>query len=170
MQTILSLQESFTFDPDVIFMGDSALYTDKNINTLSPETRWMSNIPATIKEMTELLKSDLLFTPTSYPRYFCCSVDSHYGGVPQKWVVISSEEMKSREMKTFEKNLPIWFKATIKELKQISKVRYACETDARNALLRYLNETSLSNWLIHRSKSSIHGKMEKRAAQKKEKR
>lgn len=44
-------------------------------------------------------------------------------------------------MKTFEKNLPIRFKTAIKGLKQISKVRYACETDARNALLRYLNET-----------------------------
>ena len=143
VQTILSLQESFTFDPDVIFMGDSALYTDKNINTLGPETRWISNVPATIKEMTELLKSDLRFSPTSDPRYSCCSVDSFYGGVPQKWVVVSSEEMKSREMKTFEKNLPIRFKTASKGLKQISKVRYACETDARNALLRYLNETPL---------------------------
>jgi len=101
VQRILSLQESFTFDPDVIFMGDSALYTDKNINALGPETRWISNVPATITEMTELLKYDLLFTPTSDPRYSCSSVDSHYCGVPQKWVVVSSEEMKIRELKTF---------------------------------------------------------------------
>ena len=143
VQTILSLQESFTFDPDVIFMGDSALYTDKNINTLGPETRWISNVPATIKEMTELLKSDLLFTPTSDPRYSCSSVDSRYGCVPQKWVVVSSEDMKTRELKTFEKNLPARFKTSLKGLKQISKVRYACETDASNALIRYLNETPL---------------------------
>jgi transposase len=143
IQTILSLQESFTFDPDVIFMSDSALYTEKNIKTLGQETRWISNVPATIKEMTELLKSDLLFTPTSDPRYSCCSVDSHYGGVHQKWVVVSSEEMKSRELKTYEKNLPARFKAALKGLKQISKVNYACETDASNALARYLNETPL---------------------------
>ncbi len=34
VKTILSLKESFEFDPDVIFMGDSALYTEKNINSL----------------------------------------------------------------------------------------------------------------------------------------
>jgi transposase len=42
LNTILSLRESFTFDPDVIFMGDSALYTKKmsrnwgNIQSGSP--------------------------------------------------------------------------------------------------------------------------------------
>ncbi|ABD40936.1 transposase, IS4 family [Methanospirillum hungatei JF-1] len=154
VQTILSLQDSFTFDPDVIFMGDSALYTDKNIKTLGPETRWISNVPATINEMTELLKSDLLFTPTSDPRYSCSSVDSHYGGVPQKWIVVSSEEMKARELKTFEKNLPVRFKAALKGLKQISKVCYACETDASNALLRYLNETPLVKLVDSRIKVS----------------
>ena len=51
--------------------------------------------------------------------------------------------MKSRELKTFDKNLLGRFKTALKGLKQISKVHYACETDARNALIRYLNETHL---------------------------
>lgn len=93
--------------------------------------------------MNELLKSDLRFTPSSDPRYSCCSADSHCGGVPHKWVIVSSEEMKSRELKTFKKNLPTRFKTALKGLKQISKVHYACETNARNALLRYLNATPL---------------------------
>ena len=143
IQTILSLQESFTFDPDVIFMGDSALYTEKNVQTLGVHTKWISSVPATIKEMTELIRTDLPFTPISDPRYSCCSVDSNYGGVPQKWVIVASEEMKIRELKTFEKNLPKRFKTALKELKQISSIHYACETDARNALLRYLEETPL---------------------------
>jgi transposase len=137
------LQESFTFDPDVIFMGDSALYTEKNVQTLGVHTKWISSFPATIKEMTELIRTDLPFTPTSDPRYSCCSVDSNYGGIPQKWVIVASEEMKTRELKTFEKNLQKRFKAALNGLKQISVVHYACETDAKNALLRYLEETPL---------------------------
>jgi len=124
-------------------MGDSALYTEKNVQTLGNDTKWISNVPATIKEMTELLRTNLPFTPTSDPRYSCCSVDSNYGGVPQKWVIVTSEEMKTRELKTFEKNLPKRFKTALKGLKLISSVHYACETDARNALLRYLKETPL---------------------------
>lgn len=82
LNTILSLRESFTFDPEVIFMGDSALYTEKNVQKLGNHTQWISNVPAWIKEMTELIRSDVTFTPTSVPLYSCCSVDSYYGGVP----------------------------------------------------------------------------------------
>lgn len=64
VKTILSLKESFEFDPDVIFMGDSALYTEKNINSLGNETKWISNVPATINEMTELLKANVTLVPT----------------------------------------------------------------------------------------------------------
>ena len=105
LETIQSLKESFTFDPDVIFMGDSALYTEKNVRALGYHTKWISCVPATIKEMTTLLKSNLSFIPTSDPRYSCCSVDSTYGDITQRWVVVSSEEMKAREVKTFDRNL-----------------------------------------------------------------
>ena len=143
LETIQSLKKSFTFDPDVIFMGDSALYTEKNIRALGYETKWISCVPATIKEMTTLLKSKLSFIPTSDPRYSCCSVDSSYGDITQRWVVVSSEEMKIREMKTFDKNLSKRFKRAQKGLKQISSILYACESDAKNALSRYLMETPL---------------------------
>jgi len=143
LETILSLKKSFTFDPDVIFMGDSALYTEKNIQKLGEHTKWITCVPATIKEMTVLLKSKLSFTPTSDPRYSCFAVDSTYGDITQKWVVISSEDMKCREEKTFDKNLSKRFKASSGGLKKISKVLYACEVDAQNALLRHLSETPL---------------------------
>lgn len=143
LNTILSLRESFTFDPDVIFLGESALYTEKNIQKLGDHTQWISNVPATIKEMTDVIRSDVTFTPTSDPRYSCSSVNSYYGGIPQKWIVVSSEEMKTRELKTFEKNLPKRFKTALKGLKSISAIHYACEMDAQNALTRYLEETPL---------------------------
>ena len=140
--TILSLKKAFTFDPKIIFMGDSALYTEKNINTLGKQTKWISCVPATIKEMTDLLKSDLVFTPTSDPRYSCCSVNSQYGNITQKWVVVASEEMKIREMKTYDKNVSKRLKAALNELKHISAVDYACEADARKAFSRYLMDNT----------------------------
>ena len=143
LETIQSLKKSFTFDPDVIFMGDSALYTEKNVRALGYHTKWISCVPATIKEMTVLLKSKLSFIPTSDPRYSCCSVDSSYGDITQRWVVVSSEEMKIREVKTFDNNLSKRFKTALKGLKQISAVLYACEADAKNALSRYVKETPL---------------------------
>ena len=155
VNTILSLRSSFTFDPDVIFLGDSALYSEKNINKFGNHTKWISNVPATIKEMTDLLKSNLIFTPTSDSRYSCCAIDSTYGNITQKWVVVLSEDMKAREMKTFDKNLSKRFKAALKELKQISSVFYVCESDARNALSRYLKATPLVS-LAESSINTVH--------------
>ena len=143
LQTILSFKESFTFDPDVIFMGDSALYTEKNVQTLGTDTKWITCVPATINEMTDHLKSDLTFTPTSDPRYSCCSVNSLYGDITQKWVVVSSEDMKVREEKTFDKNLPKRFKSALKGIKEIKSVLYECEADAKNALFRHLKDIPL---------------------------
>jgi transposase len=143
VQTILAFKESFTFDPDVIFMGDSALYTEKNVQALGDHTKWISCVPATIKEMTNLLKSELSFNPTSDPRYSCCPVESSYGDITQKWVVVSSEDMRVREEKTFDKNLPKRFKSALVKLKQIKSVLFECEADAKSALFRFLAETPL---------------------------
>ena len=143
LNTIQSLKESFTFNPDVIFLGDSALYSEKNVQKLGDHTKWITCVPATIKEMTSLLKSDLDFIPTSDPRYSLSTVESSYGGIAQKWVVVSSEDMKIRETKTFHKNLEKRYVAALKGLKKISSVQYACETDAMNALSRYLKDTPL---------------------------
>jgi len=142
LETIQSLKKSFTFDPDVIFMGDSALYSEKNIQKLG-HTKWITCVPATIKEMTNLLKSELTFIPTSDSRYSYCSLDSSYGGIKQKWVVVSSEDMKIREEKTFDKNIPKRFKSALNGLKKVTSIPYACETDANNALTRYLADTPL---------------------------
>ena len=155
LATILSLQKAFTFDPGVIFMGDSALYTEKNINALGRQTKWISCVPATIKEMTDLLKSDLTFSPTSDPRYSCYATNSQYGNITQKWIVVTSEEMKIRETKTFNKNLSIRFKAALKDLKKISAVSYACEADARNAFTRYLMDNSFVI-PVHSNISTVH--------------
>jgi len=143
LNTIQSLKESFTFNPDVIFLGDSALYSEKNVQKLGDHTKWITCAPATIKEMASLLKSDLDFIPTSDPRYSLSTVESSYGGIAQKWVVVSSEDMKIRETKTFHKNLEKRYVAALKGLKKISSVQYACETDAMNALSRYLKDTPL---------------------------
>lgn len=143
VKTILDLKESFTFDPDVIFIGDSALYSEKNVRALGEKTKWITCVPATIHEMTALLKSDLSFIPTSDPRCSCHSVNSLYGDIAQKWVVVRSEEMKIREEKTFDKNIATRFKSALKGLKEVGSILYECEADAKNSLFRYLHDSLL---------------------------
>ncbi len=51
--------------------------------------------------------------------------------------------MKTREEKTFDKNLEKRFKSALKGLKDLTTILYECEADARNALSRYLSKAPL---------------------------
>lgn len=80
---------------------------------------------------------------------------SQYGNIKQKWIVVASEEMRMREIQTYDKNLARRFKASLKELKQISLISFACEADAKNALCRYLMDNPLVS-LIQSEIKIIH--------------
>ena len=64
-------------------------------------------------------------------------VESNYGGVPQRWLLIKSEQALKREMLTFEKNA---LKKTEKEHKAFEKLckkAFSCEADALQAVIDF---------------------------------
>jgi transposase len=63
-----------------------------------------------------------------------------YGDIKQKWVVVHSTEMHKRKDITFEKKIKKIVKEAQKELKELKKIEFACEEDARTALERWSKE------------------------------
>ncbi len=66
--------------------------------------------------------------------YAGCWIESHYGGVPQHWLLLSSTAAAQREAQVFAKNT---LKLTEKELKlfeKLCKKAFACKEDALHAL------------------------------------
>ncbi|MBA2138610.1 IS1634 family transposase, partial [Salmonella enterica subsp. houtenae serovar 44:z36,[z38]:-] len=64
-------------------------------------------------------------------------VDSCYAGVPQRWLLLRSEQASHREQKTLTRNL---LRDSIRELKAFSRLcarRFACPTDAQTELARF---------------------------------
>lgn len=61
-------------------------------------------------------------------------------GIEQKWVVVHSTEMQKRKDVTFERKIQKKIKESQKDLKELSKVEFACEEDARAALDRWKKE------------------------------
>ena len=92
-----------------VWVADSAFYTKKHLLGYDHTIKWISRVPENIKiaklftkvpEEEEKLKWNSL-----EDGYRVFSVLYDYGGVIQRWILVSSEKARSREIETFEKRL-----------------------------------------------------------------
>ena len=129
---IQKTQQAINLDDESYWVADSALYTEANIKLLGTEMKWITHVPATVGDIERLLNADLDFTPALDPRYAFHVTDLNYGGIPQRAVVVWSEEMKKRNDQTFDRKIQ---KETIqveKELKKLMSKKFVCVPDAEN--------------------------------------
>ncbi|RPJ69022.1 MAG: IS1634 family transposase, partial [Alphaproteobacteria bacterium] len=140
IEAMKKLQENITFPDDVYYIADSALYSDNNIKSMRKGMKWITRVPSTLNLSKDLLISDLEFKPGKDPRYSFYETVVEYGGIEQKWVVVHSSEMQKRKDVTFEKKIKRVIKEAQKELKDLKKIEFACEEDARAAMERWKKE------------------------------
>jgi transposase len=132
MEMIQKTQRAFKFDDSSYWIADSALYTEENLRLLGTQTKWITHVPATVGEAERLLNADLAMTPGKDPRYAFYVTDLIYGGIPQRAVVIWSEEMKKRNEKTLDKKIQKETDQAEKDLKRLKRRRFVCVPDAEN--------------------------------------
>ena len=106
--------------------------TETNVKLLGTEMKWITHVPATVGDIEELLNADLNFTPAADPRYAFYVTDLNYGGIPQRAVVVWSEEMRNRNEQTFERKLQKETAPAEKELKRLKGKKFVCIPDAEN--------------------------------------
>jgi transposase len=132
VEMIQKTQQAINLDDKSYWIADSALYTEDNIKLLGREMRWITHVPATIGEVEKLLNADLDFTPGIDPRYAFYITTLNYGDIPQRAVVVWSEEMKKRNDLTFDKMIQKETNLAEKELKKLKARKFACIPDAEN--------------------------------------
>jgi transposase len=125
-------QQAINLDDRSYWVADSALYTEDNIKLLGTETIWITHVPATVGEAERLLNADLSFTPGTDPRYAFYVTDLNYGDVPQRAVVVWSEEMRKRNEQTFDKKIQNGTNQAEKDLKKLTGRKFVCVPDAEN--------------------------------------
>lgn len=129
---IKKTQQAINLDDRSYWVADSALYTEDNIKLLGTETIWITHVPATVGEAERLLNADLSFTPGTDSRYAFYVTDLNYGDVPQRAVVVWSEEMRKRNEKTFDKKIQKETNQAEKDLKKLKGRKFVCLQDAEN--------------------------------------
>lgn len=130
-----ALTDNLKSKEKVYHVADSAFYTAENLQSVREHTFWITRVPATISDVT-----DLEFTPCKDERYSRFECPAEYAGIKQKWVVYHSALMQERQEKTFDTNLEKDLGKVRKSVKQICSPEYACEPDARAAAERWLKK------------------------------
>lgn len=97
--------------------------------------RWLSRVPATLNEAKEHLQdtSDAAFVASRIAGYRIASVESEYGGMKQRWLVVESEKRKASDLQQLSEQVAKGQKAAQSQLNQLSRQAFACEADARSA-------------------------------------
>ena len=120
-------------------IGDSALYVKETITDLHALSQlFITRVPHTLKEVKTVLAQtpDLHFDAFT-EGYQGTWVTSHYGDVPQRWLVVRSEQAFKRELHSLDKRMLKKADDERKTFKKLCQQEFACEADASNALSQW---------------------------------
>jgi len=133
------------------FIADSALYSAKNMKELS-EVFWLCRVPETVKEAKELCQAiePSQMQSSEDGAYFHLEVESSYGGVFQRWLLVFSQVAYQREVSTFEKNLVKERQKARKELWHLSNQEFKSAEEAKKAV-----STLERKWRFHSSEVKL---------------
>ena len=117
-------------------VADSALSTAENLAHLEQRgVQWLPRVPATLSEVPALLAEVTPATMAPLTEgYRYHERPSTYGGVTQRWIVVSSEARQERGHRTVDKQVHTQSEAALQVLKRLCRTAFACSAEARQAL------------------------------------
>lgn len=140
LETIQKVKQNLNIQDKAYYVADSAFYTAPNLQTLGQHTFWISHPPATIDEVKSLLVADVPMVPGKEEGYSFYECRTEYSGIPQTWILVSSEKGKIAKEKTYTRNLEKRIDTARKSLKKLKAKEFACEPDARMAARLWFDE------------------------------
>jgi transposase len=117
------------------WVADSALYSKEHL-LKNNDYCWLTRVPETITEAKRLVATpcaELTWTEHS-KGYSSTSVISEYGGIKQRWLLVSSTQAYEREKKTLLKKIATQEEALTKALWHLGNEVFNCEQDAKKSL------------------------------------
>lgn len=112
--------------------ADSALYSKDHLLKKEGGCIWISRAPETIKEVKEIVsRPDRNFQWQELTDdYKITCMESNYGDVPQRWLLVFSQQAYDREVETLDKQIKKEHEVLKKNLWHLSNEEFACAPDA----------------------------------------
>jgi transposase len=120
------------FQLDYLIM-DSAGYTQKILQLLGDQQKWISRVPETLRTAKEAVNMVDPAWKKLMPGYQYVPVSQAYAEIPQRWLLIFSQEAYAREIKTLNKNYAKKSEQEYKEVLRLLNQPFGCEQDALKA-------------------------------------
>ncbi|NJO80512.1 MAG: IS1634 family transposase [Cyanobacteria bacterium RM1_2_2] len=116
---------------DALFVADSALYSQENLQALVG-LRWLTRVPATLNQAKECLQdtADEAFVATEMAGYRVTALKRQFAGIDQRWLVVESEARQASDLKHLGKQISEQQKQASAQLQKLSRKRFACAADA----------------------------------------
>src|SRR5512134_378499 len=119
------------------WVADSALYSQANLQLLAAHHgHWITRVPETVKLAQQ--HTALVGEPTPLlPGYGYRRLEVEYGGVRQRWLIITSVHALQRAVPSVARQLGATSAQELKAWHRRSRPRFACAADARQALVDF---------------------------------
>ena len=103
---VRTFQEGLKESSDFLWIADSALYVPDKL-LAQQNMQWITRVPEVVGDCQKIvsLSDDSFFWNEVSDGYKYTEVCSTYGGIKQRWILVSSEQAYKREEKTFLKKL-----------------------------------------------------------------
>lgn len=124
---------------DKFFVMDAALYSKDFLLNKKITGNWITRVPESVKLCKEALERDydkILWTKVDKDFKFV-ELESQYGGMKQRWILVRNREAKYKEIATFKKQLIKEEKTIEQSLNKLQKkIFYSKEEAKRDAELQ----------------------------------
>src|SRR5215211_3849869 len=120
---------------DALFVADSALYRAQSLASLG-KLRWLCRVPLTLEQARRVLAEapqEAFVRSPIHEGYRLYETKSDYGGVPQRWLVVESEELQKAAGERLERRLLRRERELGRELSRLVRKTFACRADAKEA-------------------------------------
>lgn len=124
-------------DEQPYYVMDSAGYTKDNLKTLE-KMRWLMRVPETLADAKGLVKeTDRDVMTQLMDGYWGKEVQSEYGGIQQRWLVVFSQTALDRELKSLGRAQEREREAVEKGWRKVCQTTFNCEADAEKAAAQF---------------------------------
>jgi transposase len=124
------------------FIADSTLYTEETVQALAEQQQlFITRVPQKLKDAKGILAeagdADWMELQNGYAGVW---FDSNYGGIQQRWLLIRSPQAETREKHILDAAISKKTERSVIDFKKLMRQKFACDTDANNALQQWINK------------------------------
>jgi transposase len=144
IRKVRAFQKQVDLSCDFKWVADSALYSAEKLLAAN-DYLWLTRVPETVAEAREWLSrpdGEVKWQDGEEGYRFAETLSVH-GNVPQRWVLVYSEQGFAREKKTLERNLGKQEAQLKKDIWHLGNELFGCEKDAEGEMAKLTKEYPL---------------------------